>query len=287
LARAERDDALQTSWQENLITTKKGGAMATIKRFAAALCCYVATCSQATDLSDLWLNFAEAGWGVNVSHQADILFLTFFVYGPDQQPHWYSASSVQYQATNASGHQIYSGQLAQTTGPWFGSGTFNPSAVAANVVGNVTFTATTVTTATMTYNVGATSVSKQLTRYAFRGNANVNGNYFGGVVGDVSNCALPSSNGHFEGSALVAISGNSTNTQVTLQSSTGACTMSGPYSQSGRMGRVLGTLFCTSGASGSVDIFEVEANNSGVTARYQAAYSNGCREIGHFGGVSR
>lgn len=244
------------------------------------------TCgARATDLSDLWWNSSENGWGVNVAQQGDILFLTFFLYGPDRQPYWISGSSVQFQGTDASGNLTYTGQVAQTAGPWFGS-TFDPSTVGATVVGNVTFLATSVTTATLTYTVNGVSVTKQLTRLTFRANPQVNGNYIGGVVSDVSSCPQPSNNGHVEGQILVSITGNATNTQIVLQG-TGTCNMGGPYVQDGRMGRIAGQISCTNGISGTVSIFEVEANTSTVSARFQGVYNNGCRESGHFGGVRR
>jgi hypothetical protein len=241
---------------------------------------------RATDLSDLWWNANENGWGVNVAQQGSVLFLTFFLYGADRQPYWVSGSSTTFQGTNAAGGLVYSGPLAQTSGPWFGA-PFSASSVIPNAVGTVTFTANSVSTATVSYNVGGTVVTKDVTRLTFRSNPGINGSYYGGVVGDTTGCALPSSNGHFEGAALVGVSGSTSSTQITIENNNGVCTISGAYTQAGRMGRVLGNIFCSSGASASVDVFEVEATGSGIGARYQANYSNGCREVGHFAGARR
>ena len=41
--------------------------------------------------SDVWWNPNESGWGVNISQQADFLFVSFFVYGPIGQPFWHTA----------------------------------------------------------------------------------------------------------------------------------------------------------------------------------------------------
>jgi hypothetical protein len=69
-----------------------------MKRFVAAIVlaasCSSVTTSFSADLTDLWWNESESGWGVNVIQQQDTLFLTFFVYGPDNAPTWYSASDV-------------------------------------------------------------------------------------------------------------------------------------------------------------------------------------------------
>jgi hypothetical protein len=263
--------------------------MKTIRRVAAALLLSLALPAKSTDLSDLWWNSpasSESGWGVNVAHQESILFLTFFIYSTTGQPYWVVAPATQFQGTDSSGGLIYSGPLYQTSGPWFG-GPFNPSSVVPSQVGTATFTATGVTTATLVYSVSGTTVAKSVERQTFKNNPYINGNYFGGLIGDASGCLLASNNGHFENQALVAISGDTSNSQIVFQGSGGSCTMAGPYTQNGRMGQIQGTISCSNGDSGTVSIVEIEANSSGVSARYQASYPNGCLENGHFGGVSR
>ena len=251
---------------------------------AAALLAF-ATCARSTDLSDLWWNSAENGWGVNVAQQDDILFLTFFIYGANGQPTWVSASSVQFQNTNSAGGLVYSGTLAQTTGPYYGA-PFSSAPVTATAVGSVTFTASTTTTATLTYNVGSTSVTKQLTRLTFRANPYINGNYFGGIVSDLSGCSNSASNGHVEGQATISVTGGSS-MQIVIQGAVGSCTLTGGYSQDGRMGHMQGQSACTSGVSGTVNVFEMEGNASGFTTRFQGQYANGCTENGRFAGVRR
>ena len=260
--------------------------MAMWRSIIAVALLFVANSARSTDLGDLWWNPDENGWGLNVVHQENILFLTFFIYGTDGKPYWLSGSSVQYQGTSASGALVYTGSLAETNGPWFASASFTSPPVSNRIVGTVTFAAQGVNAATLTYNVGNNTVVKQLERLTFKANPNINGRYFGGVVSDVTACAAPAGNGHVEGQALVSISGTGT-TQVTIERATGTCTLTGPYGQEGRMGHVQGSTSCTTGANGGVDVFEMEANVSGVTARFVAHYNNGCTETGHFAGVRR
>ena len=70
--------------------------MLTVARRAllALLCsCSFATATVLTpNFSDLWWNPSESGWGLNRSQQADVIFLTLFVYGPNSQAVWYSAT---------------------------------------------------------------------------------------------------------------------------------------------------------------------------------------------------
>jgi len=53
---------------------------------AAAFALPALASTHSTDYTDLWYLPAESGWGVNVVQQNDIVFATFFVYGPDGTP---------------------------------------------------------------------------------------------------------------------------------------------------------------------------------------------------------
>ena len=96
--------------------------MTFLRRFAAAAFASLAFALPAsatnfsTDYTDLWFNPSESGWGVNVIQQGNTLFATLFVYGTDQSPRWYVASGLV-----ASSSTVFSGQLFQTTGPYFGA----------------------------------------------------------------------------------------------------------------------------------------------------------------------
>lgn len=76
---------------------------------------------------------------------------------------------------------MYSGPLHLTGGSWLGA-PWNASAVNYRQVGNVTFTLTSVTTASLTYTVDGVSVSKQLTRLTWRNN-DLAGAYLGASLG--------------------------------------------------------------------------------------------------------
>src|SRR3954453_19595354 len=94
--------------------------------FAAALIAPLPSLAtpQPIDATGLWINTDESGWGVSVYHQGDTLFASLFVYGPDGQPKWYTASGM------TGGGASYSGALAEATGPYFGAtASFNPGAV--------------------------------------------------------------------------------------------------------------------------------------------------------------
>jgi hypothetical protein len=114
---------------------------------------------------DLWLKSplnSEAGWGVNLTHQGDILFATWFTYQAGGKGQWLVMSNG---AKTAPG--VYSGALQRTTGPAFSAIPFNPSGVARTTVGNATFTFSDANNGMFAYTVDGISQSKSITRYIY------------------------------------------------------------------------------------------------------------------------
>jgi hypothetical protein len=237
-----------------------------------------------TDLSDLWLASGESGWGANIMHQGDILFITFFVYGPNNAPIWYSASDTRYSGSLANGAWVFTGALYQTNGPWLG-GQFNPANVSYRQVGTVTVTVPDINSATLAYTVDNVSVQKTISRYAWRAN-NVAGSYVGATAGMYSSCTQASLNGYNEEPAYISVThaGSAVTIQAVGQLST--CTYSGQYTQQGRLGAISGTYSCTNGAVGTYDAFEVEVNQQAFSAR-ATARSQFCSFSGRVGGLRR
>ena len=119
----------------------------------------------ASNYQDLWWNApagSESGWGLNISHQGDTLFVTWFTYDLDGSPLWLSATA---QKTGAT---AYAGTLYRTNGPPFSATPWNPAAVTITQVGAVTLTFADGNRATFAYTVDAVSQTKQITRQVFR-----------------------------------------------------------------------------------------------------------------------
>jgi hypothetical protein len=113
------------------------------------------------DVTGLWYNANESGWGMNVIQQNATLFITMFVYGADGKPTWYVASDTRLVSGSAS---KYTGPLYATTGPYFG-GAFNPASVNVRQVGTLTFDGTCTncdiyTNMRLTYTVDGVTVTK-------------------------------------------------------------------------------------------------------------------------------
>jgi hypothetical protein len=124
----------------------------------------LANLEAATNYQDLWWNApagSESGWGLNVAHQGDTLFVTWFTYDVDGSPLWLSATA------QKTGSRIYAGTLYRTTGPPFSATPWNPASVALTVVGSVTLTFADGNHATFAYTVNAVSQTKPITRQIF------------------------------------------------------------------------------------------------------------------------
>ena len=117
---------------------------------------------------DLWYrNESESGWGVNIVHQGDILFATWFTYqsgGTAAAP----AKGMWLVMSNGSktGNGVYTGDLQRTTGPnAFDNATpFDPNKVTRTTVGSATFTFNDSDNGTFRYTVNGVTQSKPITR---------------------------------------------------------------------------------------------------------------------------
>jgi hypothetical protein len=71
--------------------------------------------------TDLWWNPEESGWGINVTHQGEILFATLFTYGGDGEPDWFAMSRGERQEDGS-----YLGELYRARGPVFHASPWSP-----------------------------------------------------------------------------------------------------------------------------------------------------------------
>jgi hypothetical protein len=91
-----------------------------------------ATSASITDLTDLWWNPTESGWGLQMVNTGTFIYATIYVYGPDTKPVWFAGG------LNYVGGLNWSGALYTGTGPHFGGASFDPAAVTARPVGQMT-----------------------------------------------------------------------------------------------------------------------------------------------------
>jgi len=114
-----------------------------------------------TNVSDLWWNPTQSGWGIQLSQQFGTIFATWFVYDEQRRPTWLTIPAMQ--ATNFP----YSGDVYATTGPP-STGPFDPSKVVATKVGTVFLGATIVPV-----NLWPGTLALSFTAYGHTGTATV------------------------------------------------------------------------------------------------------------------
>ena len=114
-----------------------------------------------TNYQDLWWNASESGWGVNFTHQDDIIFATWFTYDTAGKPWWLIAE------LHKSAIGVYTGAVATVSGPPFNSVPFEPGKVVETPVGSATVAFTNGNSASFAYTVNGVSRSKAIARQVF------------------------------------------------------------------------------------------------------------------------
>lgn len=239
--------------------------------------------SATTDITDMWWNPDESGWGVNVIQQNDVGFATFFVYDQQRIPIWYTAE-IDYQGVNAGGALVWAGKLYATTGPWYG-GPFDETKVTIRQAGTASFTLRDLSHATLTYSVDGVTVAKSIVRQTWT-YENYTGNYLGGSSITAFDCNPSYLNGIHEAGGTITVAQNGLAVSIATADGNGTCSYSGTYSQTGKLGEVDGNYGCSDGTAGSFSAYEMTPTISGFTARVSGA-NQYCRWSGTFGGVVR
>lgn len=243
-----------------------------------------------TDMSDLWWNPDESGWGINIAHQRDTIFATIFVYGADNRARWYVAPAMVAPDPNVTPTTVtyaFSGKLYETQGPALG-GAFDPAAVTNREVGTASINFYEVGKGTLTYGVDNTAVTREIRRQTFKLN-DIAGTYLGGSVATEFNpCSFGQAT--LVGSGDVTFTYNAESRVATIVAPAvlnQRCTITGIYEQQGRMGTIDGSYSCTAGLPGGRFVaFEIEAGYNAISLRYVAEYGN-CVERGRMAGVRR
>lgn len=125
-------------------------------------CCFEAAPEfrGAKNYTDLWgaAGGGEPGWGIDLTHQGDILFAAWFAYDYGGAPRWLVATAPRVAA------DVYSGKLIRTTGPAFGAEPFDPARIACSQAGTATFTFAHGNAATFAYTLDGVTRTRAITR---------------------------------------------------------------------------------------------------------------------------
>ena len=141
------------------------------------------TASGPISYQDLWWRSpagSENGWGVNVTHQGDALFATWFTYGDGGARLWLVMDNAQRTSPTSN---TYSGNVYRTRSSPFNA--YDGSRFAATQVGTASITFNDNNNATFTYTVNGIAQTKPLTRFVYGS--------------PTTTCSFPSSNSTMPG----------------------------------------------------------------------------------------
>jgi len=127
-------------------------------------CVAAETLAASSNYSDLWWHApanSESGWGINVTHQGDVLFATWFTYDANGKGLWLVMSNGAKLSPGS-----YSGALYRTSGSPY-NGPWNSSQLQVTQVGTAAFSFTDASNGTFTYTVNGVAGTKAITRESF------------------------------------------------------------------------------------------------------------------------
>jgi hypothetical protein len=232
------------------------------------------------DYTDIWWVPDESGWGANVIQQGDTMFVTLFVYDAGRNPLWFVAPQVTYQ-----GGGVFTGQLFETSGTFYFQRPFVTGSVTTTAVGQLTFNASTATSAQLTYTIGGFAVTKDITRQTWRTD-NLAGNYVGARQGTWSGCGPPL-DGAVSSAANIGVSEQpSGQVQIRDVGKGYTCNYAGTHTQTGHFSEIVGTGVCDDNVSRFLDATEVQVSPIMFSMRYRMEQAGtSCVFVGYLGGV--
>jgi hypothetical protein len=257
----------------------------------AVLTLFVPTKSAtAGEYSDLWVTPGEDAWGVNFVQWGNIIFATFYIYGPDNKPIWYTA------VLSLDGAGNYTGILYANIGTYFAL-PWRPSDHIESVVGTATFQPSTVNSyqGTLVYAVnGVGTITKLVQRLP---NAapipSMSGTYYGGQVGSYSGCTDDNGNGAYQDYFPLQVTQSAGNASISLSfayTSGLTCTLAGPLTQNSLLYSIgAATYTCvddTGTTTNAAALSDLKLTAQGIEGRFSSTdLASNCREDARFSAV--
>jgi len=255
-----------------------------IKRWLLSWLLVAAGTAHAIDYTDLWYVPSEAGWGANVVQSDDFLFVTFFVYGGDVHPVWYTA---QLQRDTSGDFDGYLGPLYSTTGtspalPW------DPQRLTTAITGTAAFQPASSYAAVLSYTInGLPRVVKAIERQPLKW-IPLQGTYTSVVSTTSSNCATsPTRETYGADLSIRELNGPAT-IQLDVVPAASSCTLTAELSARGRLyGSVNASFACSDGEHGSAQVDELAATQHGLEGRWITRATTGCIRASVFTAIAK
>jgi lysyl endopeptidase len=110
--------------------------------------------------TDIWWTEGESGWGLTLNHQDNTIFGALYTYDANRNPLWAVMPAGQRQADGS-----FTGELFTATGPPFNASPWR--ATTATRVGNMRLQFTSMSAATLTYDINGIAVTKVIQRFVY------------------------------------------------------------------------------------------------------------------------
>ena len=233
------------------------------------------------DYTDNWYVLGEEGWGVNFTQSDNFIFATFFIYGPDKKPTWYTAQMTWDGSTQFAGG-LYVTQGSYFAGPWnvadklpatqVGMATFTPS-TANNYEGTLAYTVT-----------GVTTVIKSVTRLTLTP-VLLAATYVGGQPGSIRPAARARRIGRTRTTTRCRSARQARASAWSLPTPAAiTCTIAGTLVQNGAIYRIASATYrCSDGLITNAIVSDLRATPLGIEGQFTApGVGGGCREDARF-----
>ena len=252
------------------------------------------------DLTGLWFDPAESGWGLTLAQQGRTTFAVLFVYDSTGKPAWFAADNMQpstFLGLQPAGTPTALGTLYRTSGPWFG-GAFDPHAVSVAPVGSidVLVAGNDGSQLSVNYTIDGVHVSKTVSRQTWGDNsAGLVGRFSGGVVLTTAPTAACPGINFSPASGVpfgIGIASGPLADELRFTWGTGIdtlCQIDGTYAQQGQLASVVGTLGCapigfTLPRDITAHVTQLMGNANGFSGAVSLQQGS-CNYTGHIGGV--
>ena len=115
------------------------------------------------DVTDLWFDPSESGWGMNLTqHPSGNVFGVWYTYAADSGPLWLVMTGGSWVTS-----RTFTGALYRTSGPGYNQPTFDPARVKLNPVGSITLNFSDANTGSFTWVVDGVQGTKAIIRQGF------------------------------------------------------------------------------------------------------------------------
>ena len=242
----------------------------------------------AAEYSDLWVTTGEDAWGVNFVQWGNVIFATFYIYGPDSKPVWYTAV-------------LYWDGASKFTGPFLSEGgtyfalPWNPGDMNEQDAGTAYFQPSTTNNyeGTLVYKVnGVGTITKSIHRLTVAA-VPLAGSYSGGESDAFTNCKNASDNNptylDFFTLQVTQSTGNNVSLNYTypFYDPVVTCTLSGVLTQNGLLyGIATATYLCSDGTNTSAVVTDLKATAQGIEGHFSAtSVAGSCHEESRFSGA--